>query len=51
MYATLIENGVPGDSAAGTLFESLSQLSCTIDPNVIDQRAGGGASCNFTPGP
>ena len=51
LYATLIENGVPSNGAAGSLFESVSQLSCTIDPNVIDQRAGGGANCNFTPGP
>ena len=51
LYATLIENGVPGEGAAGSEFESLSKLSCTIDPNAIDQRAGGGANCNFTPGP
>jgi hypothetical protein len=51
MYATLIENGVPGKVAAGTLFQAISQLSCTIDPNTVDQRAGGGATRNFTPQP
>src|SRR6202012_202292 len=40
MYATLIENGVPGGAAAGTEFENLTQLTCTIDPNVVDQRSG-----------
>ena len=43
--------GVPSDGATGSLFEAVSQLSCTTDPNVVDQRSGGGATCNFTPGP
>ena len=51
MYATLMENGVPGGAAAGTEYENLTQLSCTIDPNVVDQRGGGGATCAFTPAP
>ena len=51
LYATLIENGVPSDGAAGSLFESLTALSCTIDPSVVKQRGGGGADCTFTPGP
>ena len=48
LYATIVEVGVPPDAAAGSIFEALSQLTCRIDPNVIDQRAGGGATCNFT---
>jgi len=51
MYATLMEDGVPGGAAAGTEYEALTQLACTIDPNLIDQRNGGGASCTFTPTP
>jgi hypothetical protein len=51
LYATLVENGVPGGAAAGSLYEALTGLTCTIDPNVVDQRAGGGATCSFTPGP
>ena len=51
LYATLIENGVPSDGAAGSMFESITALSCTIDPSVVKQRAGGGADCTFTPGP
>jgi hypothetical protein len=50
LFATIGEVGVPVDGAMGTLYESLSQLSCTIDPGVIKQKAGGGASCAFTPG-
>jgi hypothetical protein len=51
LYATLIESGVPSDGAAGSVFESVTQLSCTIDPDVVKQRAGGGADCTFTAGP
>ena len=50
LFATIGENGVPGDGAAGSIFEALSQLDCTIDPHEIAQRAGGGASCTFMPG-
>jgi hypothetical protein len=51
LYATLIESGVPGDGAAGSVFESLTTLACTIDPSAVKQKAGGGADCTFTPGP
>jgi hypothetical protein len=50
LFATVAEAGVPPDGAAGTIFEALSHLVCTIDPNEIKQRAGGGASCQFDPG-
>ncbi len=51
LFATLAEAGVPSDGAAGTIFEALHGLVCTIDPSVIAQRAGGGADCTFEPGP
>ena len=51
IYATIAEIGVFPDGAAGSVFEAVSHLACTIDPNVVKQRAGGGASCTFTPGP
>jgi hypothetical protein len=41
---------VPPDGAAGTMFEALSHLDCTINPHEIPQKAGGGASCSFDPG-
>jgi hypothetical protein len=50
LFATLIENGVPGDGAAGSIFESVKALDCTIDPNAVKQRDGSGATCKFTPG-
>jgi len=51
LYATIGEIGVFPDGAAGSVFEALSHLDCTIDPNMVKQRAGGGASCTYTPGP
>jgi hypothetical protein len=50
LFATIAEVGVPPDGAAGTIRESLSHLACTIDPNEVKQKAGGGATCNFDPG-
>jgi hypothetical protein len=50
LYATIIEAGVPPDGAAGTIYEAVSGLTCTIDPNEIKQRAGEGAACTFTAG-
>jgi hypothetical protein len=51
LFATVAEVGVPPDGAAGTIYESLSHLSCTIDPSEIKEKAGGGAACKFDPGP
>jgi hypothetical protein len=50
LFATVAEAGVPSEGAAGSIYESLSQLVCTIDPNEIKQRGGGGADCTFKPG-
>jgi hypothetical protein len=51
LFATIAEAGVPGDGAAGRIHEGLHALSCTIDPAVIAENAGGGADCAFQPGP
>ena len=51
VYATLIEVGVPPEGAAGTFFESLSLLTCTVDLHEFQQRAGGGATCSFKAAP
>jgi hypothetical protein len=51
LFATLVEVGVPSEGAAGTVFESLTQMTCTVDLNQLRQRAGGGAVCSFSPGP
>ena len=50
LYATIIENGVPGDGTAGSNFEALGALDCTLKPSDIAQNGGGGASCAFVPG-
>jgi hypothetical protein len=50
LFATIALVGVPPDGAAGSVFESLSKLVCTIYPSVIAQKAGGGAECTFDPG-
>jgi hypothetical protein len=51
LYATLIENGVPSDGAAGSIYDAVSHLSCTIKPAEVKQRGGDGASCAWAPGP
>jgi len=44
-FATLAEIGVRPDGAAG----SLLNLKCTIDPNEVKQKSGGGAKCQYAP--
>ncbi len=51
VFATIAATGVPGDGAAGTIFEAIHALTCTLTPSVIKQNAGGGANCVFTAGP
>ena len=51
LYATLAENGVPGDGAAGSIYEAVSHLACAIKPAEVKQKAGGGATCAWAPGP
>lgn len=50
VFATVALAGVPSDGAAGSIFESLSNLSCTLDPKAIKQKDGSGANCSFEPG-
>jgi hypothetical protein len=49
LYATLAEIGVAPDGAAGSTFEALSNLKCTIDPSEVKQKSGGGAHCDYSP--
>ena len=51
VFATLAAAGVPDDGAAGTIFEAVHNLVCTLTPSVIKQNAGGGANCVFANGP
>jgi hypothetical protein len=48
--ATAAVAGVPSEGAAGSSIESVSKLTCTIDPNEVMQKAGGGAECRFETG-
>jgi hypothetical protein len=47
LFATEAVAGVPSDGAAGSNFESLSKLNCTLDPAQLKQKGGGGAECSF----
>jgi hypothetical protein len=49
LYATMAEVGVPPDGAAGSMYESVSNLVCTIDPNEVKEKSGGGAHCQYAP--
>jgi hypothetical protein len=47
LSATLAVAGAPPSGAAGSTFEKVTKLVCTIDPNEIRRKAGGGADCVF----
>jgi hypothetical protein len=47
LYATEVFAGIPSDGAAGSIYESLSKLKCTLDPNAIKQNDGSGADCSY----
>ena len=51
LYATLVENGIPSDGAAGSIFESVSHLSCSVKPTEVKQRGGGGVTCTTDAAP
>jgi hypothetical protein len=50
IFATEAMAGIAPDGAAGSVFESLSKLTCTLDPAEIRKKAGGGAECSFETG-
>lgn len=49
LYATLVENGVAADGAAGTIHVALAALDCLVDADEVREKAGGGARCAFNP--
>jgi hypothetical protein len=49
LFATLAEIGIQPGGAVGSIFEALSNLKCTIDPNEVKQKSGGGAECQYAP--
>jgi hypothetical protein len=50
LYGTLAIAGVMSEGAAGSIIASIKNLKCTIDPVVIAQKSGGGATCTFETG-
>jgi hypothetical protein len=48
--ATGLTAGASSEGAAGSIVESISKLECSIDPNEIMKKAGGGAECTFETG-
>jgi hypothetical protein len=38
---------VPGEGAAGTIYEGLSKLRCTLDPKELKDAGGGGVACTY----
>ena len=50
IFATEAMAGIAADGAAGSVFESLSKLNCTIDPAEIRKKSGEGATCSFETG-
>ena len=48
--ATAIVAGIAAEGAAGSSIVGFSKLKCTLDPNEIKQKAGGGAECSFETG-
>jgi hypothetical protein len=50
IFATAAVAGIAAEGAAGSSIQSFSKVRCTLDPNVIMQKAGGGAECSFETG-
>lgn len=45
--ATLTAAGATAQGAAGSIIQTVTKLSCTLDQDVIRNHAGGGADCSF----
>ena len=51
LLATMQENGVEANGAAGTIYYSVVPIDCRIDVAMVLSNSGGGARCNYTNGP
>jgi hypothetical protein len=47
LFATQAMAGIPADGAAGSSFESLAKLNCTLDTAQLKAKGGGGADCSY----
>ena len=51
LFATLVENGIASDGAAGSIFEAVGHLACTVNTRAVKERGGGGAGCTYDGSP
>ena len=51
LLATMQENGVAANGAAGTIYYSVVPIECRIDTEIVLSNSGGGARCDYTNGP
>jgi hypothetical protein len=51
LLATMQENGVASNGAAGTIYYTVSPVTCVVDPSEVESHDGGGAMCSYTNGP
>jgi len=47
LFATIAEVGVSAGGSAGTYTIGLSHLNCTVSPDEVWDRSGGGVRCTF----
>jgi hypothetical protein len=47
LFAVITAAGIAPEGAAGSTLQKVAKLVCTIDPNEIQKKAGGGAECSF----
>lgn len=50
LYATQAMAGIAAGAAAGSNYESLTKLACTLDPAKLRDKAGEGATCSYETG-
>jgi hypothetical protein len=47
LYATLLEVGVEENPGAGNIWVAVSKLDCAINVAEVQEKAGGGATCQY----
>jgi hypothetical protein len=51
LLATLQQNGVEANGAAGTIYYTVAPIECRVDAATVQSNDGGGARCDYTNGP
>jgi len=47
VFATIAEIGVSAEGAAGSIFEDITNLNCSIDVSEVKKKGGEGAFCRY----